>query len=105
MNSFQNQLVFEHLIKSCDVNHVLLLVAQIGNQLSDSIDLPLLAYEWEITVQVMQVVGVRHISLQEVTLPSFLSKLAIAAFKLTRVLHPFDSFANLTGFFASRYCR
>ena len=89
MNSLQNQPVFEDLIKSCNVNDVLLLVEQIGNQLLDPIDLPLLTHEWEIIVQVMQVIRVRHITLQELILPSFLSQLTDAALKLVSVLHPF----------------
>ena len=86
MNSLQNQPVLESLIESCNVNHLLLLGVQIWNQLLDSIDLSLLPHEWKIIVQVVRVIGVRHINLQEVTLPAFLD----VALKLTWVLHPFE---------------
>ena len=66
--------MFECLMESCDVNDILL-VLQIWNQLSNSIGLALLTHEWEIVVQVMQIIRIRHISLQEVALRSFLSQL------------------------------
>ena len=71
------------------MNRILLLVVQIGNQLSDSTDLPLLTHKWEIVVQVVLIVGVRHIHLQEVTLSSFFSQLADVVFELIWVLDPF----------------
>ena len=49
----QDQSMFESLIKSCDVNDLLLLVEQTGNQLLDSTDLHLLTHEWEINVQIV----------------------------------------------------
>ena len=59
MDLIQDQPMVESLIKSHDGNHILLLVVQIQNQLSDSIDLHLLAHEGEIIVEVVQVVRVR----------------------------------------------
>ena len=85
-----NPILDQHLIESHDVNHILFLVVQIGNQLSNFTDLPLLAHEWEIIVQVVQVIGVRNDNLQEVTLPSFLSQHTDAALKLIQVLHPVE---------------
>ena len=82
MNPFQDQPMSEHLIKSCNVNDILLLIEQTGNQLLDSIDLHLLTHEQEIIVQVVRVVGVRNVSLQEVTLPRFLSQLNYTALEL-----------------------
>ena len=81
--------MFEYMIESCDVNDVLLVI-QIQNQLLDSIDLPLLAHEQEIIVQVIQIIGVRNVELQKVTLLSFLCQLIDVALKLLWVLDPFE---------------
>ena len=82
--------MFQRLIKSRNVNHILLLVVQIQNQLSDSTDLHLLALEQGIVVQVVQVIGVTNLYLQEVTLPSFLSQLNDVVLKLVWVLYSFE---------------
>ena len=42
MNLLQDQLMFDGLVKSHDLDHILLLVEQIGNQLLDSTDFHLL---------------------------------------------------------------
>ena len=85
----QDQPVFEHLIEGHTVNDILLLVLQIWNQLLDSIDLPPLTHEWEIIAQVVEIIGVRNVNLQKVTINCFLSQLTDVALKVLWVLHPF----------------
>ena len=105
MNLLQNQAMSECFIKSRDVNYILLLLIQIWNQLLDSIDFSLHTHEWEIIVQVVQVIRVRLIILQEVALPSFLIQLTDAPLSLFRFfthlnlpVGSFDSSSNNTGY-------
>ena len=66
MNSLQDQPVFEGLVKSCNMDHILLLVEKIGNQLLDPTDFHLLTHEKEIVMEVVEDAVVSHIDLEEV---------------------------------------
>ena len=73
----KTNLHFEGLVQSHDMDHVLLLVKQIENQLLDSTDFHLLTHKWEIIMEVVEVAMIRHVDPQEVPLPSLLSQLTV----------------------------
>ena len=82
--------MFEGLIKSRDMNHILFFVKQVGNQLLDPINLHLFTHEWKVAMEVMKVIRVRHIHLQEVALSLLLSQLTEAPLELFQSFHPFE---------------
>ena len=89
MNSFQDQPVFESLIESHNVNDILFLMEEIGDQLLSPMDLHLFAHEWKVVMEVMNVAMIRCINLhqhQEVALTLILNQLADV--KLFQVFHP-----------------
>ena len=86
MNSFQDQPVFDGLVYIHDVNDILLLVEEAGDQLLDPMDLHLLTHEGKVVMKVVKVVAIGYGNLQEVALTPILSQLTDAM--LFWIFHP-----------------
>ena len=80
----------ECLIESHDVDGILLLVEEIGNQLFYPIYLPFFAHKWKVVMEIVKVLGIRHTDCQEVTFIKVPCQLTDVALKLIWFAQPFE---------------
>ena len=75
MNALQNQSMQEGLIQCSNVDNIILLVVQVGNQLFDSacgalhasVNFHSFTHEWKIVMRIVQLSGVTNIDLLQIT--------------------------------------